>query len=89
MAEPRCQCCDLPAYSCGKATEDRQRRERRAERERLLGLPGWFAAEYPGVCAECGEYFEAGIPIRRETDNGRLGWRAWCCASLGERVSCG
>lgn len=27
VGEIRCECCDLPAYSCGKAAEQRQRDE--------------------------------------------------------------
>ena len=60
----RCDCCDLPVEFCGKAAEDRQRREARAAQAELLATPGWFPARYPGTCAGCGSYFRAGEPIR-------------------------
>ena len=61
----RCVCCDLPVESCGKAVEDRQRAAAAAERDRLLALPGVFAAMFPGSCTGCGERFGAGEPIKR------------------------
>lgn len=80
MAElARCDCCDLPTYSCGKAVEDRQRHDLAAERARLLAHPAWFAAVYPGTCEQCGERFEAGTPIRMVPHSG---WRAQCCAEV-------
>jgi hypothetical protein len=69
----RCDCCDLPAYSCGKAAEQRQRAE---EQEELKHLgPGWVAALYPGVCTTCGEPFGRATSIRKVRD----GWQGRCC----------
>jgi hypothetical protein len=76
MTGQRCDCCDLPAYSCGKAAEDRQRRDVEREKQQLLAHPAWMAALYPGACERCGERFEPGTPIRRTP----LGWRAQCCS---------
>lgn len=75
MTTGRCECCDLPAYSCGKAKETELRREWQWNRARLEAA-GWFSALYPGVCADCGEGFEAGTLIRM----GGSGWHAECCA---------
>jgi len=71
-----CDCCDLPVGSCGKAAERRQRKEL-AEFHKTLSARGWFPAEYPGVCS-CGEPFNAGALIVRDTGSGR--WIAECCA---------
>lgn len=77
----RCECCDLPVTSCGKAAEGRQRAEARAERERLARL-GAFVAVWPGHCVRCGEPFQAGdlilssgLPIPTG-----FGYLAGCCA---------
>jgi len=78
MGEQRCECCELPVYSCGKAVEDRQRRYEQAERAALLARPSWFAAHYRGPCDSCGVWFEPGTPITIAADAG--GWRAECCA---------
>ncbi len=61
----RCDCCDLPVESCGRAAEQRHRREAAAERQRALSLPGYFPALYPGMCDDCGERFGPGDLIRR------------------------
>lgn len=71
----RCDCCDLPVESCGRAAEQRQRANQRAERARLLALPGALPAAYPGKCADCGERFDASDPISRSDD----GWRCLVC----------
>lgn len=70
----RCECCDLPVSSCGKAVEVAQRQQRIAERARLLAA-GWFVARYAGECGGCGDWFEAGTLIRRDGE----GWRSECC----------
>lgn len=68
----RCECCDLPVYSCGKAGERKQHAEARAEVQRLTAL-GFFPAEHPGRCGHCGEWFKPG-------------WVAACCAErVGSR----
>ena len=69
----RCDCCDLPIESCGKAIENRRRAEAFLDRTRLLAKPGWFAAGYAGTCSDCGEHFDEGQPIHRARD----GWS--CC----------
>lgn len=75
----RCDCCDLPVESCGRAVERAQLAQLVAERRRLLALPGVIAAQYPGACSGCGERFVVGDPIARH--EGR--WNAWrsllCC----------
>lgn len=69
----RCDCCDLPVESCGKAIEKKRLKDAADEKTRLLTLPGFFEARYPGVCGHCGEHFDAGTPIR----NYQYGWV--CC----------
>lgn len=78
----RCDCCDLPVESCGKAIEDRQRAEAHAERERLLTLPGVIAADLAGRCARCHGRVEVGDPIRHERGQGWHGWRDLLCCPL-------
>ena len=65
MAEARCECCDLPVAMCGRAAESRLAALARAERARLLALPGVWAAEFPGVCPACRERIEPTDPICR------------------------
>lgn len=66
----RCECCDLPVESCGKALETRQRAEAKARRQRALASdPRAFPASYDGTCA-CGDRFKAGTPIVHTFD----GW---------------
>ncbi|MGH3933498.1 MAG: hypothetical protein ACRDS1_00700 [Pseudonocardiaceae bacterium] len=74
--ETRCECCDLPAYSCGRAADAEQRHERAAQRRKLISA-GWTPAHYRGVCAQCGERFDVDTLIRYA---GSGGWRAECCA---------
>ena len=80
MSEQRCECCELPIYSCGKSKQDQQRRDEQRERAALLARPSWFAAHYRGQCSACGEWFERGTPITA----GAGGWRAECCADSKE-----
>ena len=76
MAETRCECCDLPAYSCGRAKESALRKEWKRDRARLEAR-GWFPSIYPGVCEQCRERFEPGTLIRMIAHEG---WRVECCA---------
>ena len=76
MTDPRCDCCDLPVYSCGKTKEDRQRLAECRERAALLVRSGWFEARWPGVCVGCGESFKPSTPIRSAHPGG---YRAACC----------
>jgi hypothetical protein len=73
----RCDCCDLPAYSCGKAVEQCQRAEQANERVRLRAQ-GWTPAQWPGRCDACNEPFDAGSLISHL--GVEHGWRAECCA---------
>ena len=77
MTETRCECCDLPVRSCGKAKETELRRQDRQYRAWLTAR-GWFPAQWPGCCERCGTEFKAGTLIRR--DPGEDGYRsADCC----------
>jgi len=76
----RCACCDLPSYSCGAEKERQRLGQERAERARLLALPGVIEARYAGPCEGCGEWFKPGDPIRRDDRAGS--WRCLlCCGS--------
>lgn len=75
----RCDCCDLPVESCGKAAEQRQRAEAQRERTMLLARTSWFEASYPGTCSSCGERFPAGEPITKHGG----GYKASCCDNKG------
>jgi hypothetical protein len=80
----RCDLTDLLAASCAHCRNlPDLGDEAQADRARLLALPGWFAAEYPGYCSSCGERFEAGTAIRSVNGVAGLGgWRAECCAEV-------
>lgn len=78
-AETRCDCCDLPVASCGKAAEQAQRVHERAHR-RWLVREGWFSAQYPVKCCGCGTWHQPGILIRRENFGVIADYRAYCCA---------
>lgn len=76
----RCDCCDLPVESCGKAAEARLRAEAARDRDRLLRA-GWAPAVYPGRCAVCQQGFPTGMLIRQaKPKDGRYHWTAECCA---------
>jgi hypothetical protein len=74
--ETRCDCCDLPAYSCGRAADTRQQATRRRKRQQLLDR-GWFPAQWPGTCEGCAERFAPGDLIRMHVPDG---WRSECCS---------
>jgi hypothetical protein len=76
VREKRCECCDLPISSCGKAAEARQRADARAQRRYLIRL-GWFESLYPGVCDRCDVPFRPGTLIKA---NGLKTYLAECCA---------
>jgi hypothetical protein len=72
-----CTCCDLPPESCGRAAEQRQRRDVRAQIERALDEPGVIRAKFLiGSCPGCRSVVPAGHPIRKARD-GWVGVR--CC----------
>lgn len=73
----RCDCCDLPVESCGRAIERRAEQEDANARWQALALYGWFRARFPGSCIDCGEPFKIGTPISYDAE--RDGYRAYCC----------
>lgn len=80
----RCECCDLPDYSCGKAAATRDEIESRKRTAELVNR-GWFAAKFHGICKGCGADFEAGTLIRGTSDGfGRtkLKYFAECCSEV-------
>lgn len=79
MAEERCDCCDLPVSSCGKAVEQKVAAERRAEIARVLMEPGVVAARHSGTCVTCASRYPEGEPIKHTED----GWSgALCCPEV-------
>jgi hypothetical protein len=76
----KCECCDLPEYSCGKAAAKRQEMEAKGRAAELVGR-GWFPAKWPGACRECGSEFDAGALIK----GGPYGYRGYladCCSEV-------
>lgn len=74
----RCDCCDLPVESCGKAVEQRLRNQDANERLRALDVPGAARAVFPGLCCRCQEPIKIGDPIRWDTTH-HDGWLRYCC----------
>lgn len=74
----RCDCCDLPVESCGKALEQRQRDEAMRERKRLMSQPGARPAGFFGRCGRCDEQYGIGAIIA-PPDPGTTGWLGPCC----------
>jgi hypothetical protein len=72
----RCDCCDLPVESCGRAVEQRLRKEDANARSEALSAYGWFRAQYAGQCAGCGEHFAVGDPISYVADGK---YKSYCC----------
>lgn len=65
------------------------RKDRDLEIERVLKLPHWVKANYPGRCALCREYYHLSTPIRHKTNLDRVpashgNWIGMCCAPAGE-----
>lgn len=75
--EPYCNCCDLRISSCGKRKAEQQRKEIVAFRTKLASR-GWFRAKFPGQCARCGEWFDAGTMIKSE-QYGHCRYIGECC----------
>jgi hypothetical protein len=73
----RCELTDLLAAECAhcRRLPDLDVEERTSS---VAPSGGWIEARYPGRCAECGEWFDPGAPIRRWAD-GPIGWVAQCC----------
>lgn len=71
----RCELTDLPADMCAHCLGHTDPELQAAkDRVRLLAS-GWIAAEWPGYCGHCGEWFDAGTAIRMDFIP-----RAECCA---------
>lgn len=80
MAEDRCDCCDVPLYSCGRALAARQAADLRAQIERALQEPGVVPAAYLiRSCPGCRSVVPVGHPIRKTRD-GYVG--VLCCGGL-------
>lgn len=75
----RCDCCDLPVESCGRDAERQQLADLKAERARLLAMPGVIAAKFPSKCGSCGQRFDAGTPIIAHRGQG---WRSLECCEV-------
>jgi len=82
MSETLCTCCELPLYSCGKALEERRRRDLKAQIERALDEPGVVPAKHMiRSCPGCRAQVPMGHPIRKSRD----GWvGALCCGVADE-----
>jgi hypothetical protein len=76
----RCECCELPEYSCGKAVAKRQEAEAKKRAAELVSQ-GWFPAKWPGACRECGSGFDAGALIKGGP-YGYHGYLADCCSEV-------
>lgn len=50
---------------------------------RELRQRGWFPANYPGACANCGTAFQPGVMITMALSS-VCGWRAECCATRAD-----
>ena len=80
VADGRCDCCDLPLFSCGKALEARQRKELLSRRARLLARAEYFPAAYGGRCGRCSEPIAPGDPIKSDLSFGsRVYVGGLCC----------
>jgi hypothetical protein len=76
MDEERCECCDVPLYSCGKAAQAAQAAELRAQIQRALQEPGVYAAKILiRACPGCKSAVPVGHPIRKTRD----GWVGVLC----------
>lgn len=76
-----CPRSDLPAAYCAHCRGHRGVEEEIAEMRRALRARGWILARVAGVCASCGEEFEAGVVIRAARGR-RGGWVAECCSEV-------
>lgn len=76
----RCECCDLPVESCGKAVELRQRDEAAARRRALIATRRYFPSQYAGRCSSCHERYAAGALITPQLVDGERRWVSECCA---------
>lgn len=79
----RCDLTDLLTDQCAhcKNLLDPVEEERK-QRRGLLAAGIWRASDYPGKCAECGDWFSVGAAIRRSSDNS--GWMGECCADSSD-----
>lgn len=87
MSDDRCKHEMLPGQ-CAPcrglvSAEEQADTETLETRRRLIALPGWFAANYPGNCG-CGQRFPVGAAIRY-SDNPDTKYRAECCGEESNR----
>lgn len=73
----RCDCCDLPVASCGKAAEQRQRAEAKADRPRHGAE---VVARFSGRCPYGNERITPGDRLVYDEEYG------WCCAPCAEEA---
>lgn len=73
----RCDFTDLDTSSCAHCLGHRDDQRTLLDRDQLLAQPGWLLAQYRGLCTRCGEHYQAGVAIRRDSAGG---WLAECCA---------
>lgn len=76
QTETRCEKSDLLPRECAHCKGDAGADEELlAHRARLLRSVRWIAANYPGTCSGCGDWYSPGTAITRDGDS----WRAECC----------
>jgi len=87
VSDDRCKHEMLPDYcaTCRglKSVEEQAATDLAERRRRLLALPRWFPATYPGACG-CGQRFPAGAALRFDNDSD-TNYRAECCGEENSR----
>lgn len=77
----RCGKTDLIVNQCAHCLGHQSIEEKTlALRATLLADPTWFAANFPGTCWGCGEYFAPGAAIQGAGLHLTGCWIAECCA---------
>jgi len=75
--EERCPKTELIVSQCAHCRGDTDpEAEILADREALIRTGYWYPSKYDGICANCGQPFEANSAIRGDP----RGWVAECCA---------
>lgn len=84
MSRPaRCDLTELLVDQCAHCLKKPSLAEQiAAEDARLLALPGWFAAKWPGRCASCRTEFKAGAAIIRDPIADPPVYYAGCCPDV-------